>query len=75
METTTANTIPADSNQLHDFNKSVTIPADAPKGRAVVSASLTSLYGAVAWPQLSLYNVTVTLGDNTSANYVSSRPA
>ncbi|GJN68207.1 hypothetical protein PLIIFM63780_001613 [Purpureocillium lilacinum] len=63
-----------DSNQLHDFKKKVTIPADAPLGHAIVKASLTSLYGAVAWPQLSLYNVSVTLGDHTSDKYVSSRP-
>jgi hypothetical protein len=48
------------------------LPADAPKGPAVITASLMSLYGAAASPTLTNYNVTVTFGDATSTNYVSS---
>ncbi|KND91591.1 hypothetical protein TOPH_03782 [Tolypocladium ophioglossoides CBS 100239] len=60
------------SNQMNDFKKWITIPASVPKGRGIVTASLTSLYGAVAMPVLSNYNVTITFGDVTSSNYVSS---
>lgn len=63
----------AQSNQAHDFKKWVTIPADAPLGRGIVTASLTSLYGAVAYPVISNFNVTVAFGGATSDNYVTSR--
>ena len=43
-------------------------------GRGVVTATLTSLYGAVAYPVINNYNVTVTFGDATSNTYVSSKP-
>ncbi|POR33598.1 Uncharacterized protein TPAR_06182 [Tolypocladium paradoxum] len=62
------------SNQMHDFKKWVTIPASAPTGHGIVTASLTSLYGAAAMPVLSNFNVTVTFGDTTSDKYVSSGP-
>ncbi len=62
------------SNQLNSFSKWVTVPSDAAKGPVVISASLMSLYGAVNGPTLTNYNVTVTFGDATSTNYVSSSP-
>lgn len=64
---------PADeSNILEDINKTLTIPADAPKGKGLVTASLFSLYGASSSPLLSNYNVTVTFGDKTSKKYKTS---
>ncbi|KAM5353842.1 hypothetical protein ACJ41O_000492 [Fusarium nematophilum] len=65
---------PDESNQLHNFNKTVKIPKDAPKGKGLVTASLFSLYGASGSPTLSNYNVTVTFGDKTSKEYQSSLP-
>ncbi|KYK61831.1 hypothetical protein DCS_02975 [Drechmeria coniospora] len=61
------------SNQPRDFTKLITMPTDAPRGRAVVKASLTSLIGVVSSPQQIMFNVSVTLGDRTSKTYVSSR--
>ncbi|KAK2596167.1 hypothetical protein QQS21_006444 [Conoideocrella luteorostrata] len=63
---------PAESNKAQDFSKKVLIPASAPKGRSLITASLMSLYGAASAPTLSNYNVTVMFGDETSKNYVSS---
>ncbi|KAK7408104.1 hypothetical protein QQX98_009759 [Neonectria punicea] len=60
------------SNQLHNFNETITIPASVPKGKGVVSASLLTLVGAVRSPVLNDYNVTVTFGDKTSKKYKSS---
>ncbi len=62
------------SNQLNNFSKWVTVPANLPKGTGIISASLMSLYGAAAGPTLMNYNVTVTFGDATSSDYVSSQP-
>jgi len=52
----------------------VTVPANIPKGQGHITASLFSLYGAVASPTLTNYNVSVTFGDATSTNYVASQP-
>jgi len=62
------------SNQLNNFTKWVQLPASVQRGQAVISASLFSLYGASSVPTLSNYNVTVTIGDFTSSDYVGSRP-
>ncbi|KAM4062188.1 hypothetical protein HRG_009035 [Hirsutella rhossiliensis] len=65
---------PGQSNQLGNIKKWITIPPSAPRGQGVVTASLMSLYGVSHSPVLSNYNVTVTFGDQTSNNYVSSQP-
>ncbi|KAF4472719.1 secreted NIS1 [Fusarium albosuccineum] len=64
---------PDESNQLHSFNKTLTIPKEAQKGQGLVTASLFSIYGASGSPTLSNYNVTVTFGDKTSTEYKSSQ--
>jgi hypothetical protein len=66
-------TAAAESNKANSFVKKVTIPATAPRGQGIVTASLMSLYGALNMPTLSNYNVSVTFGDQTSGNYVSSQ--
>ncbi|KAH7144543.1 hypothetical protein B0J13DRAFT_623079 [Dactylonectria estremocensis] len=63
---------PDESNQLHSFNKTITIPKSVGKGKGLVTASLMSLYGAAYSPTLSNYNVSVTFGDKTSKKYKSS---
>ncbi|KAI8668276.1 hypothetical protein NCS55_00852800 [Fusarium keratoplasticum] len=63
---------PDESNQLHNFNKTIKIPTDAVKGEGLVTASLFSLYGAASAPTLSNYNVSVTFGDKTSKEYKAS---
>ncbi|KAH6893484.1 hypothetical protein B0T10DRAFT_274512 [Thelonectria olida] len=63
---------PEESNQLHNFNKTVTVPSTATKGEGVFSAGLYSLYGASSGTTLSNYNVSVTFGDKTSKKYKSS---
>ncbi|KAL6399078.1 secreted protein NIS1 [Ilyonectria robusta] len=61
-----------ESNQLRNFNKTITIPKSTPKGKGVVSASLFTLIGAAESGVLNDYNVTVTFGDKTSKKYKSS---
>jgi len=41
-------------------------------GEATLSASLMSLYGAVYGPTLDYFNVSITVGETTSTNYISS---
>lgn len=60
------------SNILTNITEEVTVPSDAPLGDTVIRASLMSLYGAGKEPTFSNYNVSVTFGDHTSTNYVSS---
>ncbi|KAH7000232.1 hypothetical protein EDB80DRAFT_106593 [Ilyonectria destructans] len=63
---------PDESNQLRNFNKTITIPKSTPKGKGVVSASLFTVIGAAESGVLNDYNVTVTFGDKTSKKYKSS---
>lgn len=60
----------AKSNQLSNFNETVTFPATTLTGDATFTASLMSLYGAGASPTLTPFNVSVTIGDETSSTYV-----
>ncbi|UKZ79431.1 hypothetical protein TrVFT333_007185 [Trichoderma virens FT-333] len=56
------------SNVSGNLTRSITIPASAQKGeKALISASLMSLYGAVYGPTLTNFNVSVTVGDATSS--------
>ncbi|KAL6695070.1 hypothetical protein J3F84DRAFT_38231 [Trichoderma pleuroticola] len=57
---------PDESNVTHNITRSITIPAGTPKGDALISASLYSLYGAVYGPTITNFNVSVTIGDETS---------
>ncbi|KAF4458161.1 secreted protein NIS1 [Fusarium austroafricanum] len=61
-----------ESNKLEPLKEKLTIPKDAPKGKGLVTAALLSIYGASGSPVISEYNVTVTFGDKTSKEYVSS---
>jgi len=60
------------SNQLHNFPQPVSIPENLEEGRYVIGAALLSLYGASVNPVLVGYNVTVTIGEETSEDYVNS---
>ncbi|EXF83663.1 hypothetical protein CFIO01_00805 [Colletotrichum fioriniae PJ7] len=64
---------PEKSNVLDNITETVTIPADLAAGKYVVSAGLYSLYGASSSSTLSNYNVTITVGNATSENYVGSQ--
>lgn len=59
----------ADSNNDQDYNKSVTLPATAQVGAATFTASLESLYGVEYEPALYAFNVSFTVGDETSTDY------
>ncbi|RPB24676.1 hypothetical protein L211DRAFT_837037 [Terfezia boudieri ATCC MYA-4762] len=63
---------PEQSNVLYNITKWVPLPATIPMGRAKVSAAITSLLGAAAFPVVNTYNVSITVGTFTSNNYVSS---
>ncbi|CAI4213084.1 unnamed protein product [Parascedosporium putredinis] len=60
------------SNQLNNIPQPVTLPESLEAGEYVIGASLLSLYGASVNPVLVGYNVTVTIGEETSEEYVNS---
>lgn len=64
---------PALSNSLDNITFPIVIPGNIPKGESVFAASLFSLYGASTSPTLTNYNVSITVGDTTSGDYVSSQ--
>ncbi|KAF4337361.1 secreted NIS1 [Fusarium beomiforme] len=61
-----------ESNKVEPLKEKLTIPKEATKGKGLVTAALLSIYGASGDPVISQYNVTVTFGDKTSEEYVSS---
>ncbi|KAI5457932.1 hypothetical protein BGZ63DRAFT_325227, partial [Mariannaea sp. PMI_226] len=63
---------PEQSNQLHNFNKTINVPKTVPKGKGLITASLFTLEGSLLAPQLENWNVTVTFGSKTSKKYKSS---
>ncbi|KAJ0347649.1 hypothetical protein COL154_011129 [Colletotrichum chrysophilum] len=64
---------PEKSNVLDNITETVTIPGELAAGTYVVSAGVYSLYGASSSTTLTNYNVTITVGDATSENYVGSQ--
>ncbi|KUI60819.1 hypothetical protein VP1G_08017 [Cytospora mali] len=58
------------SNLSNNYTESVTLPADAKAGAATFTASLTSLYGVQFAPTLIPFNVSFTIGNETSTTYV-----
>lgn len=62
--------IVADSNYDGNFNKSVTFPVTTYTGAASFTASLESLYGVQYEPVLAPFNVSITVGEETSKEYV-----
>ena len=56
----------------YNITKWTTLPSGTPMGEATLSASLMSLYGAVYGPTLDYFNVSITVGETTSTNYISS---
>ncbi|KAJ4124940.1 hypothetical protein NW768_009281 [Fusarium equiseti] len=63
----------AKSNKAEDLTVKLTIPdknTPIKDGEGIVAASLFSIYGASGSPTITNYNVTVTLGDKTSSEYV-----
>lgn len=63
---------PADSNILTPITFFMSIDPSTPVGPAVLSAAVFSLYGAVAGPGTDMYNVTITIGTETSTTTVTS---
>jgi Nis1 family len=57
---------------LYNVTKWVNVPSDVAKGPATLTASLFSLIGAANGGNINNFNVSVTVGDATSTNYVSS---
>ncbi|KAF3917325.1 hypothetical protein ABW21_db0200192 [Orbilia brochopaga] len=62
------------SNTLGGIPKWTFIPAGIPQGPATYIATFYSLFGAAYGPTLTSWNVTITIGDRTSTNYVTSSP-
>jgi hypothetical protein len=60
------------SNTVGNITHYVHIPATQPKGKTVLTAAHFSLLGAVLTGDVEYFNVTVEVGDSTSAEYVSS---
>lgn len=60
------------SNSLKNLTEAITFPDNLEDGDYIVSASLMSLYGASSVPTLTPYNVTISVGDETTEDYVSS---
>lgn len=58
-----------ESNIETNITRGITIPAGAQKGEALISGSVFSLYGAVSGPTITTFNVSVTVGDETSSTY------
>jgi hypothetical protein len=65
---------PQQSNVVQPIPKWVTMPSNIQNGQATLSGAVFSLYGAADAQTLTTYNVTVTIGDATSTNYVTSQP-
>lgn len=63
-------TLVANSNYDGNFNKSVTFPTTSYTGGASFTASLESLYGVQYEPVLAPFNVSITIGEETSSDYV-----
>jgi Nis1 family len=63
---------PDHSNTLQNISYAMTMPASTAAGQAKFAAALLSLYGAVSDPTITSFNVSVTIGDSTSSNLVSS---
>jgi len=64
---------PGQSNVVTPITKWTILPSSIGKGQATYSAAFYSLFGAAAGPTLTTYNVTITVGDETSTEYVTSQ--
>jgi len=64
---------PSKSNIETPIDFTVRIDENTPAGTALLSASTFSLFGAAAGPVASLWNVTVTVGEVTSTDTVTSK--
>ena len=63
---------PDQSNTLQNISYAMTMPASTAAGQAKFAAALLSLYGVASDPTITSFNVSVTIGDSTSSNLVSS---
>ncbi|KAL4725539.1 hypothetical protein ACLX1H_007688 [Fusarium chlamydosporum] len=61
-----------ESNKAEPLNVTLTVPDTFKEGEGVFAAALLSIYGASGSPTITKWNVTVTLGDKTSTEYVES---
>ncbi|KAF2719091.1 hypothetical protein K431DRAFT_287117 [Polychaeton citri CBS 116435] len=60
------------SNTLDNVTYHAQIPKNTPKGKATVTATSYSLYGAALSPTLENFQVNITVGDKTSSTYIHS---
>ncbi|EKD13595.1 uncharacterized protein L3040_009005 [Drepanopeziza brunnea f. sp. 'multigermtubi'] len=63
---------PGKSNILEPLNFTVSIDSDTIYGQKTLTAAVMSLYGVSSSPALTGFNVTVTVGKETSTDYVQS---
>ena len=63
---------PDDSNVDGNITAYVHIPSGTPKGKTTLTGSLFSLLGALYSPNIDNFQLTTTVGDHTSSEYVSS---
>lgn len=60
------------SNILTDITANVAVPTDQPEGPATITAALFSLLGARLSGNVEYFSVNVTIGKETSTEYVTS---
>ena len=63
---------PEKSNTVEQLDFTVQVAGGTPLGSRLLSASVMSLYGAVAGPVLQGWNVTVEVGTTVSSGFVRS---
>lgn len=61
------------SNIVGNITANVTVPTSRPEGGATISAALFSLYGASLSASVEYFAVNVTVGNETSEEYVASK--
>jgi hypothetical protein len=59
-----------DSNIIGNITANVSIPTSRPEGSATITAALFSLYGVSLTGSVEYFAVNVTVGNETSSEYV-----
>lgn len=60
------------SNIIGNITANVTVPTSRPEGSATITAALFSLYGVSLTGSMEYFAVNVTVGNETSSEYVTS---
>ncbi|KAL6890951.1 hypothetical protein GGI43DRAFT_387402 [Trichoderma evansii] len=63
---------PQDSNVLHNITETLVLPAGTQQGDGIITAAIFSLWGAAAGPAVNTFNVTISVGSETSKTLKSS---